>query len=44
MSIQRTVVTYDVAKLPKLKSYMYVIVAIRGDNSVKLQIRTGPPS
>lgn len=43
MSIQRTIVTYDMAKLPKLKSYIYVIVAIHGDNSVQLQIRIGPP-
>jgi len=43
MSIQGTVVTHDMAKLPKLKSYIYVIVDIHGDSSFKLQIRIGPP-
>jgi len=43
MSIQGTVVTYSMAKLPKLKSYVYVVLANHGDNSVKLQISIGPP-
>ena len=34
MSVQRTVVTHDMAKLPKFKSYINVTVDICGDSYV----------